>query len=184
MIIRQETVQNKVGETLQLTLEQLTEKDLEAIMNLQQEVLEALVDKMLYLPFSEEEIREHFLGRGEIIGYCNEEKELVALAIYVQKGDHSSNYGYDLGMTAEEVVQVGHVDTVLVVPDYRGYGLQGKLMQELERIAIDGNTPVLCATASPANPFSVDNFLKLGYEIGTRKLKYGGMDRYVLIKRL
>ena len=54
----------------------------------------------------------------------------------------------------------------------------------LEEIAKEKQTPILCATASPYNTFSVNNFLKLGYEVKKDKLKYGGLRRYVLMKNL
>ena len=54
----------------------------------------------------------------------------------------------------------------------------------MEKIAVKEDTKILCATASPYNEFSVNTFKNLGYEIKKDKLKYGGLRRYVLAKRV
>ena len=42
----------------------------------------------------------------------------------------------------------------------------------------------LMGTAHPNNVYSVHNFRKLGYEIVTEALKYGGLPRYIFCKEL
>lgn len=177
-------VKRKDTTVVQLTLKELTIKDIDQIMLLQDEIVNALKDKQLYVPSDREEIQRHFETGNVLLGYVTEEFELAALAIYVKRGDSPSNYGHDIGLKGEDLLKVGQVDTVLVKDDYRGNKLQYILCTLLEKVAIEKNTPFLCATASPYNTFSVNNFLKLGYEIKKDKLKYGGLRRYVLMKTL
>lgn len=172
------------SEVVKLTLKQLTIHDIDQIMILQDEIVDSLEDKQLYVPSDREEIENHFETGGVLLGYVTEENELAALAIYVKRGYSSSNYGHDVGLEGEELLKVGQVDTVLVQSDYRGNNLQYIMCGLLEEVARENNTPILCATASPYNTFSVNNFLKLGYEVKKDKLKYGGLRRYVLMKVL
>lgn len=174
----------KDGAVVQLTLKKLTVKDIDQIMILQDEIVNALEDKQLYVPSDREQIQYHFETDGVFIGYVTEENELAALAIYLKRGYSPSNYGYDIGIEGEDLLKVGQVDTVLVKEDYRGNNLQYIMCSILEKVAVEKNTPILCATASPYNTFSVNNFLKLGYEVKKDKLKYGGLRRYVLMKTL
>lgn len=177
-------VKRKDGELVKLTLKRLTFEDIDQIMVLQDEIVEGLEDKQLYVPSDREEIQSHFGTEGVLLGYVTEENELAALAIYLKRGYSPSNYGYDVGLEGEELLKVGQVDTVLVKADYRGNNLQYRMCSLLEEIAKEKQTPILCATASPYNTFSVNNFLKLGYEVKKDKLKYGGLRRYILMKSL
>ncbi|MEG0847665.1 MAG: GNAT family N-acetyltransferase [Niameybacter sp.] len=174
----------KDGLKEELRLKVLQTTDIPQIMALQDEVLALLEDKQLYVPSEQEEICEHFETGGILLGYVTEADVLVALAIYLKKGYDTSNYGYDIDLEGEALLQVGQVDTVLVKSDYRGNNLQFIMCQILEEVAEEQGTPILCATVSPYNTFSVNNFLKLGYEVKKDKLKYGGLRRYVLVKTL
>ena len=174
----------KDGELVKLALKRLTFEDIDQIMALQDEIVEGLEDKQLYVPSGREEIQSHFSTEGVLLGYVTEENELAALAIYLKRGYSPSNYGYDVELEGEELLKVGQVDTVLVKADYRGNNLQYRMCSLLEEIAKEKQTPILCATASPYNTFSVNNFLKLGYEVKKDKLKYGGLRRYILMKSL
>ena len=174
----------KKGDWVNLTLKRLTMAYIDQIMALQEEIMEQLEDQQLYVPSNREEVQSHFSTEGVLLGYVTEENELVALVIYVKRGYSDSNYGYDVGLKGEDLLKVGQVDTVLVKDAYRGNNLQYKMCSYLEEIAKEKQTPILCATASPYNTFSVNNFLKLGYEVKKDKLKYGGLRRYVLMKNL
>ena len=72
----------------------------------------------------------------------------------------------------------------MVSPEYRGNSLQKKICLELEKISKNNNDKLLCATVSPYNKYSLKSFLDLGYEIKKDKLKYGGLRRYVVAKKL
>lgn len=174
----------KDGEVVKLTLKRLTVNDIDQIMLLQDEIINSLEDKQLYVPSDREEVKNHFETDGVLLGYVTQENVLAALAIYVKRGYSPSNYGHDVGVEGEELLKVGQIDTVLVKSDYRGNNLQYIMCDLLEEVARENNTPILCATASPYNTFSVNNFLKLGYEVKKDKLKYGGLRRYVLMKVL
>ena len=58
------------------------------------------------------------------------------------------------------------------------------MCEKIEDIAKNEGIKILASTASPYNKYSVNTFIKLGYEIKKDKLKYGGLRRYVLAKEI
>ena len=91
------------------------------------------------------------------------------------------NYGYDLGLTEEELLQVVHMDTSAVHADYRGQGLQGRMVHTAEKALSGQGRKILLCTVHPENRYSLNNMLKQGYQIQKRVKKYGS-ERYVLRK--
>lgn len=156
---------------------------IDEIMRLQDIIMEGLENKDLYSPTNKEGFIES-LKKGKILGYLNEKEELIAMAVYVKNGYDEGNYGYDLDVKGEDLLKVGQVESTVVKSDYRGNGLQKILCEKIENIAKEDNIELLTATASPYNKYSVSTFENLGYEIKKDKMKYGGLRRYVLAKRL
>ena len=93
----------------------------------------------------------------------------------------SFNYGYDLGLTERELLQVVHMDTSAVHPDYRGMGLQQKMVQTAEEALTGQGRRILLCTVHPENCYSLNNMRKQGYAIQKRVSKYGS-ERFVLRK--
>lgn len=174
--------QTRNGERLKLI--RLTLEDIEDMMNLQEKVDAALPNKEVYVCTSRKEFEETIKERGCILGYRNEEGRLIALGAYASYGNHPHNYGYDLELPKEELATVGQVEMMIVDPEYRGNGLQKKLCVALEAFARKDHKACILATVSPVNPYSLKNFLDLGYQNEREKLKYGGLRRYILSKRL
>ena len=93
------------------------------------------------------------------------------------------NYGYDLNFTQEQLLRVINMDSAAVLPEYRGLGLQRKLIaMGEEQLRREGEHILLC-TVHPDNRFSLDNVLKQGYQIQRKLDKYGSV-RYLLRKDL
>lgn len=172
----------KNGEKLFLT--KLTLQDIEDIMKLQDKVSQVLPNKEIYVCSSKEEFEEAIRNIGGLLGYKTEDQKLVALGTYISYGHNPHNYGYDLEFTEEELLTVGQIESTIVDPEYRGNGLQKKLCEALERIAREEQKNYIMATVSPMNPYSLNNFLALGYINKKEKLKYGGLRRYILCKKL
>lgn len=165
-------------------LKELTISYLDKIMELQKIIIDGLENKELYADTEREEFEEYIKKNGKILGCVTEDDELIAMGVYAKKGYDKSNYGYDIGLDNEELLKVGQIESTVVKEAYRGNKLQKIICEELEKIAVKEDAKILCATASPYNEFSVNTFKSLGYEIKQDKLKYGGLRRYVLAKRV
>ena len=172
----------KNGEKLILT--KLNQKDIQDIMKLQDNVCHSIVNKEIYVSSSQEEFEKVIQNIGYILGYKTEAQRLVALGAYISYGYEAHNYGYDLEFTKEKLLTVGQIESIIVDPEYRGNGLQKKLCNALERIAREQGKSYIMATVSPMNPYSLNNFLALGYANKKEKLKYGGLRRYIVCKEL
>lgn len=166
-----------------LQLKKLTLNDIEKIMALQEKVMHAIIHKETYASSSREEFEEIIKTFGCIMGYETLSGQLVALGAYSAYGYNEHNYGYDLGFEGEALLLVGQIESTIVDPDYRGNGLQQKVCQALEDIAKLEKKAYITATVSPVNPYSLNNFISLGYENKLEKLKYGGFRRYILCKQ-
>lgn len=106
---------------------------------------------------------------------------LAAIFDILHPGLESFNYGYDLGLSRDELLQVVHMDTAAVHPDYRGQGLQRKMMGIAEEALAGKGKRILLTTVHPDNRFSLNNMLHRDYVIQKRLEKYGS-ERYILRK--
>lgn len=91
------------------------------------------------------------------------------------------NYGYTIGLTEEELLRVVNMDTAVVHPDYRGHGLQKRLMQCAQMDLVESGERILMCTVHPQNQFSLNNVLSQGYRICRTMPMYGSI-RHVLRK--
>ncbi|MBB6622836.1 GNAT family N-acetyltransferase [Clostridium gasigenes] len=177
-------LKRKDGKIINVQLKNLDITYIDKIMEIQNIILEDLKDKRLYAATDKEEFIDYINIFGKIIGYITEEDELIAMGVYAKKGYAKGNYGYDIELEGEELLKVGQIESTVVREEYRGNRLQKIICETLEEIAREEGDSVICATASPYNEFSVNTFKKLGYEIKKDKIKYGGLRRYILVKKL
>ena len=84
----------------------------------------------------------------------------------------------------EQRKQSAHMEIAMVRKEYRGQGLQRKMMEESEQILKEQGYHYLLGTAHPDNVASVNTFLKLQYEQVMTKEKYGGMKRSIFCKEI
>ena len=179
---RFEIVKRKDGTTEEVQYKRLSVDYLDKIMELQGIIMNVLPDKQLYATSTKEEFKEYLEGKGEIIGCVTNDNRLIAMGVYAKLGFEKSNYGYDINLGENDLLKVGQIESTVVLPDYRGNKLQMKICTILEEIGRDKETPIMMATASPYNEFSLNTFLDLGYEVVKEKLKYGGLKRCILKK--
>lgn len=177
-------LKNKSGNIVNVRYKILDLSYIDKIIKLQDIIMDGLEDKQLYAPTEREEFVNYFKIGGKIIGYLDDKDELIAMAVYLKKGYEKGNYGYDLGIEGEMLLNIAQVESTVVRSDYRGNGLQRVLCEKIEDIAKVESVKLLASTASPYNEYSVNTFRKLGYEIKKDKIKYGGLRRYVLAKEL
>ena len=112
-----------------------------------------------------------------------DESRVAAVFSVLHPGLESYNYGYDLDFTEQELLKVVHMDTAAVHKDYRGLGLQGRMVQIAEKSLAGQGSKILMCTVHPENQFSLNNMLRQGYEIQRRVEKYGS-ERFILQKNI
>lgn len=112
--------------------------------------------------------------KGKIIGY---------FLTYILKEDGTNLYKllndhYGNSDNIIEVINFG------VLPDFRGFGLQKKMMLRLEKDLKDSKFKKFVCTVHPDNKYSLNNMLDNGYEIVMTTKLYGGLDRHVIVKNI
>lgn len=158
---------------------------IDKIMELQKKVYEKLTNKDLYVCSEKQEFVEAISSKGKVVGCVSlHNNELIALGVYIEYGYDKHNYGYDIDIQGKELLRVGQVEATIVNDEYRGNGLQKLMCEVLEEISCNKGMEYICATVAPDNKYSLNTFIKLGYEILIEKLKYNGLKRYVLMKKL
>ena len=98
-------------------------------------------------------------------------------------GRSAHNYAAFLGVPREEWEHWANADSAVVHPDWRGNGLQRKLLEAALPLVRPGIVGI-GATVSPENQYSLNNALACGFVIADRREMYGGYDRYLLKKML
>ena len=183
-MIRELEIKRKDGDIVKVIMKELDLSYIKKIMNLQENILNGIENKEIYAASTTEEFEEVILGKGKIIGCVTEDDDLIAMGVYVENGYDDHNYGYDLEIQGEDLLKVCQIESTVVDEVYRGNRLQRIICETIENIARKREMKLITATASPYNPYSVNTFKGLGYEIKNDKLKYGGLRRYILAKNV
>lgn len=156
-------------------------KDVNQINEIMRKVYFALEDKAAFAPDDTDTVMM-FLEPDNFILVAEAEDGLAAFLAVEIPGEAEDNLGHDIGLKQEELHKVAHIESTAVLPEYRGNGLQMKLMTEAEKLLSEMEIEYYMATVYPGNRYSLNNFLTLDYKIIRSALKYGGLDRLVLLK--
>lgn len=157
----------------------LNKSDLPKVLALQEVVYEALPDKDILQPLSEEEFLVMLKGDGLLIGAFVGEK-LIAFRGVVAPKINEEHLGYDIGLVKEsDLKRVLYQEISNVHPDYRGHGLQKTLAKVIMRQIDMNQYDYLAATVMPYNIASLKDKFAQGFYIVSLKYTYGGKLRYV-----
>lgn len=162
-------------------------EDIEKMLNLQKIVLNHLDSHEILIKYTKESLAKT-LKEGFGLGvFCDD--NLIAYRTLT-----FPSYDSDLNLTnfldfipQNEKDFVMHLQTCLVLPEFRGQKLQKLLSEIAIDIATKKNILHICCTISPLNYFSLNNIFHLGLCI--RNLRYmqgyyNGLLRYILHKDL
>ena len=155
--------------------------DAAAFFALQNEVRAVMPHPEQFVPDTLENITA-YLREGLCIGAYDGER-LGAYFILRYCGRSAHNYAAFLGVPREEWEHWANADSAVVHPDWRGNGLQRKLLEAALPLVRPGIVGI-GATVSPENQYSLNNALACGFVIADRREMYGGYDRYLLKKML
>lgn len=167
-------------------LKKAAASEYEAVVQLIQTVVKEMPNKAWFAADGADHTRMMLsLGEGTAyVAHCLETDEIAGVFLTVVPGDSPENLGNDIGLNENLHPLVVHMDVACVLPKYRGYGLQKKLMLHAEEIMKAKGYRYFCCTIHPENKYSLNSATALGYEIQTICEKYGGYLRAVLMKEI
>ena len=162
----------------EVKIEYATMDDLSTIMNIMHTALGLVEDKSWYAVDSEEFVGKCIEGQGFTLKAMVDGNVAGFLTVRYPWREED-NLGDYIGLSDDEKMFVAHMESAAVLPEYRGLRIQNKLMAKGFELLKETKYKYVMGTAHPDNSFSVNNFLKLGYEIVADVKKYGGLRRYV-----
>lgn len=167
------------NEQTTLKIRRLYPRDYQAFKALQDEIIENLPNKELFVPTTDDEFYESCL-----VDYCAGlflNNKLVAVSIFVLNRKDPRNLCSDLGNKLP-VCDYITFDTIQVSPSLRGFKIQKFFLEEADRVTKEVGAKYVLATVSPENHASKNNFLEYGYEVAKEMKKYNNLTR-LLVKR-
>lgn len=171
---------------MKLMIEKAVTEDYQIFANIIQAVCEAMDQKEWFVA-DNTEYTYRMLTAGKGTGYKAVDPATGAVAgvfMAVIPGLDADNMGYDAGLPAGELPLVAHMDSVAVLPEYRGHRLQRRLMEAAEKELKERGFWYLMCTVHPDNCYSRNNVIGQGYESVTVKEKYGGHVREIFLKKI
>lgn len=167
-------------------IERAVPEDYQVFAHIIQEVWQNMPKKEWYVA-DNAEYTHKMLNSGKGRGYKAIDLETGAVAgifMAVVPGMEPENMGYDIGLPEEELSLVAHMDSVAILPRYRGHRLQRRLMEAAESdLRREGYRYLMC-TVHPDNCYSRNNVIGQGYRSMMVKEKYGGYVREVFLKQV
>lgn len=167
-----------------LSIRKAKYSDVEPIRNVMELSQNSLEDKSWYYidGTTVEWLYRHIEDEGFALVVEDEESNIVGFLVVRYPENSDDNLGCYLGNKAEDMCTVVHMETVAVLPEYRGNGLQRKLVERAESMLRSNIKYMMCTVHQENNP-SLYSFLKCGYKIEINLFaKYGRLPRYVLLK--
>lgn len=156
-------------------------EDIDAVMKLQQEIMDALPDKDLYAAYTREETLTQLEEDVCFIAECD--GELAGYSVLIPNdADNPRNYGKLFNYDREKLAGTASFDLTMVAPKFRGLGIQRDFNKLRTGVAVSMGAREGLTTISPDNPYSYRNFLVLNFEIVDKRELYGGKMRYILRK--
>ena len=171
---------------MEFIIERASGEDAEIMAEIIEKVW-ADIDNKHWFVADDSEYTTRILKEGNGLGYKAVEKDSGAIAgifIVALPGMKEENLGRDIELAQEELGKVAHMESVAILPSYRGNGLQYALMQQGEADLRKMGYSYLMCTVHPDNLYSKNNVIRQGYEVVLTKEKYGGYIRDILLKKL
>ncbi|MCR5490111.1 MAG: GNAT family N-acetyltransferase [Saccharofermentans sp.] len=164
-----------------LFIRPLTGANLDAVMELQDVTIAGLKDKTILRKNSPEILAQALSERNIALGVFVE-NDLIAIGIAVDPVPPETDLRTNLKkFTVDKAMDL---KLIIVKEEYRGNGLQRKLIRLLEDEALKRGFTHFCTSVSPDNPHSFNNFLAMEYEFDHQEELYGGLLRNIYVKKL
>ena len=173
---------NGKGEPAKMTFRKAVSEDIDAIINLQKRMFDALPNKDLCKTLPRETFKTQLI-EDVFFAADSADGRLAGFSILVPNDpDNPRNYGNYLGYDREQMKKAVGFDLTVVDPDFRGRGLQRIFNKLRIGVAVEMGATEGLVTISPENLYSLRNFLIMNFEIIDEREMYGGKKRYLLRK--
>ena len=143
-----------------------------------------LKDKTIYVCDDLNYVKTQISNTGFAVVACSNNGEIIGSFVCRFPGKDGSNLGKDIGMNEDKQLMVVHMESVVVLPEYRGHHLFLKMLLFAENYIDKNKYKYLMATVSPKNPASYLTFERAGYRLVITKEKYGGLLRNIYLKEI
>lgn len=140
------------------------------------------MDNPGYFVKSDMDFIQNHIERQGVTFLAQDKNQPIGFLIIDIPGGQDHNLGLDIGLPPARLNSAAHMDTVAVLPEYRGMRLQKALLEQGEDYMKQLGYTDFLATVHPDNSASLNNFLRCGYRVKETKLKYGGFLRHILHK--
>ena len=129
-------------------------------------------------------LHNHIDEEGFTLVVENDDFEVVAFLVVRYPRSAPDNLGEYISDIFTETDAVAHMETVAVLPEYRGHQLQVKLLEQAE-LMLDGGIKYSMCTVHPQNFASLGSFTKCKYKIiHDVDNKYKDLPRCVMMKEI
>jgi GNAT superfamily N-acetyltransferase len=167
-----------------LRISRLDRSHLPAILALRKIVLGTLSDPDEYVCEEDESefVASHLGADGFTLGILNGEALVAYGMVGFPAASHPDNLGRPLGLPVSELGRVAHLSSCMVLPDWRGRGLQKLLLEK--RVAIAGlvkSRTHFIAMTSTYNARSRHNMFAIGFRLRKATL-IGPLKRHLFHK--
>ena len=162
-----------------LLFKDLTSKDVDAIMLLQEKIFDSLETPDLLRRNSREMFEKCVQEPNWTFGAFDPDspEHLVGVAIMFDPGDSDESLTDHL--VRHTLKHAINAKLAMILPKFRGRGFEKTVLimmkERAERRGYDG----LCATVSPQNIHSRESIIARGFKYDHTQKKYGGMEREV-----
>ncbi|MBO5352598.1 MAG: GNAT family N-acetyltransferase [Lachnospiraceae bacterium] len=159
-------------------------EDVSVLQDIMETAIASIQQKDWYVADDREFIRRHIESEGYTLKYTTG-NTIAGFLIVRHPAFAEDNLGrYLPDWTGETLKKVAHMESVAVLPEFRGQKIQKKLLQVAEKIEQERGTRYLMGTVHPENIYSAANLEQLGYECLLETEKYGGLRRKIVCKEL
>jgi GNAT superfamily N-acetyltransferase len=115
---------------------------------------------------SESEWCDQYLsGRGLTLGVFQEKKMVAFGSLFFPELLQDNQICRLLNMPDDQIVKSAHFAACMVASEFRGFGIQRRLLEWREMLAIEQGYMFLLAMTSSANSFSFENMKKFGMAV-------------------
>ena len=170
--------------TTNFYIRKATIEDAEKIHQIMLLTQQALEDKTLYVCDDLDYVKEHIEKQGFTVVACREDGNIIGSFLFRYPKIEEDNLGRDIGMKEDELERVVHMESAVVLQNFRGNHLQEKMLRFGETLIDKNQYHYFMATVSPKNPASYLTLEKCGYQLIKTKQKYGGLIRRIYQKQV